>query len=140
GLLRLHEGDVPLARQAFYEALDRAPGHDMTALCYWWIARTHLDDADTAAARRALFRCSQAGAGAAGKPGRGKDDTAAAAALGLACAYLFDGQPRQAWEALNGVRQALQEPPFLVPATLLDGMARYELAGDDTKKREAVLA
>ena len=34
---------------------------------------------------------------------------------------------------------AVQEPPFLEPAAMLDGLARYQLAGDDSKRREAVL-
>jgi tetratricopeptide (TPR) repeat protein len=131
GLLRLQDGDLLLAREAFYQALDRAPGHEMTALCFWWIARTHLDEADTEAARRALLRCAQAGSG-------GKE-VAAAAGLGLACAHLYDGQPRPAWEALNAARQAVQEPPYLDPAALLDGLARYQLAGDNLKRREAAL-
>jgi flagellar basal-body rod protein FlgC len=140
GLLRLREGDLVRARQAFFQAIDRAPGHEMTSLCHWWIARTHLDEADAAGGRRALLRCVQAGSGTPARPARGKSDTLAAAGLALACAHLFDGQPRQAWEALHGVRAAVQEPPFLEPATLLDGIARYQLAGDDSKKREAVLA
>ena len=137
GLLWLAEGDLVRARQAFYQAIDRAPGHEMTALCYWWIARTHLDEADTTRSRQALHRCAQAGSSTKVLP-RGTD-TSAAAGLGLACAALYDGEPRLAWESLKAVRMAVQEPPFLEPAAMLDGLARYQLAGDDTKRREAVL-
>lgn len=132
GLLRLRKGERAAARHAFFQAIDRAPGHELTGLCYWWVGRSHLDEADVPSARNMLLRALAA------KADRATAQTRTAAALGLACASLFEEQPRSAWKALNEGRQGMQQPPFAEPAAVLDALARHELA-EDARRRSAVL-
>lgn len=129
GLLRLRQGAFASARDAFWQAIDRTPGHEMTSLCHWWIGRTHLDEGDAVGAQRPLLRALQPSS---------PQEVRTAAGLALVATFLYDNQPRQAWNTLQEQRRQVQGGPFLEMAAFLDGLARYQLA-DDAKKRATLL-
>lgn len=94
GLSELRDGNLPAARGRFLEVIDRGPKTDWAGLGRWWVARTHLDAGDTAAARKPLRMAFDGGA----------KDVRSAAALGLVAADLYDGDDDAAKSLLRSVR------------------------------------
>ena len=129
GVTRHQVGDRQQARDAFFWAVDRAPGGDLAQLAYVQIGRIYLEEADPGAAVRSLRR----GLMLASAP-----ETRATAGLMLAAAALLNDSPRSAYSALAEMGPAGNDEPFSRPAALLDALARYRLQRDPRKAgREA---
>ena len=94
GLCELKNGNLPAARSRFLDVIDRGPKSHWAGLGRWWVARTHLDVGDTAAARKPLRAAFDVGA----------KDVRSAAALGLVAADLLDGDEDAARSFLRTFR------------------------------------
>src|SRR4029079_628811 len=119
GLCWLRTGELSRARVALLRVVDRAPGDELAAIAWWYVARTHLDVGDVALAQRPLRR-------AAAGP---NPHVAAAAALGLSACHLLDGHDTEVHDDLaRAPRMALKSDVVRPDATLLDALARFRLA------------
>jgi tetratricopeptide (TPR) repeat protein len=114
GLIELSTGNMSLAQSRLLNAIDRAPGTQWADLCWWWIARSHLDVGDTASARKPLQHAQE---------GKSKS-VAAAADLGMIACALLEGEEDEAREILSSHRVHNGESHAAV-AEFFDALLRY---------------
>ncbi|MBX9582082.1 MAG: tetratricopeptide repeat protein [Gemmataceae bacterium] len=127
GLLELRDGNLPAARSRFLEVIDRGPRTPWADLGRWWVARTHLDAGDTAAARTPLRMAFD---------GPSKD-VRSAAALGLVAADLFDGDADAARSFLRSVRFGTGDADAAT-AGWFGAWLRYRVAPSDGRAAELI--
>lgn len=94
GLVELADSHPAAARARFLEVIDRGPRTAWAPLGQWWVARSHLDAGETAAARKPLAAALETGS----------KDVRSAAALGLTVADLLDGDAAAARSRLRTFR------------------------------------
>ena len=125
GLIQRQAGKNAVARQTFYQVVDRAPAHELTPLAYYHIGRLHLEDYEPDQAlsplRRALASCDSA--------------TKAVIAQTTAAAYLLANNPRAANRTLVENRPVLLEPNCFATTAFLDTLARYRMSTDKKRKQ-----
>jgi tetratricopeptide (TPR) repeat protein len=129
GIVQQQLEDAPAARAAFFQAIDRLPGNELTALSYLRIGRTLMDDGQIENSVSPLRRSISA---ASDSP------TRAMAVVCLAASYLLTDNPRAANQALVEHRELLKVEPFRSTAGFLDALAHFR-AGIDPReaRREA---
>lgn len=125
GLAELRDANTAVARGRFLEVIDRGPKTPWADLGRWWVARTHLDAGDTAAARKPL---RQAFDGAV-------KDVRSAAALGLVAADLFDGDADAARSRLRTHRFGTGDV-HAITAGWFNALLRYRTAPSDGRAAE----
>lgn len=123
GLLELLQQNGPAARARFLDVIDRAPETVWADYGWWWTARTHLDFAETAEARRAFETV---------RDGKTKLLVSAAALAGCVCA-LLDGDDDAAQEALHGERVANDESHIALEE-LFDLLLRYRKSPSEGRR------
>lgn len=128
GLVRARTGDRPLAREAFFRALDRNPNGPLAGLAYLHVGRLYLEEGNPALSARALRRTEATGANALLRT---------SAALLSAAAELLDDNPRAAHAAIAGAGLGIAEEPYVRPAALLDALCRYRACADPERKERA---
>lgn len=129
GMTQRRLGDWNAARMAFYQVVDRAPGHELTPLAYLRVGQMYLEEQKPLDAARVLNRATASGAGSPAKP---------AAVVTLAAAHLMNRNPRAASSAILENRAAVLREPYRSVAGFLDSLARYRAFTDHKEQqREA---
>jgi tetratricopeptide (TPR) repeat protein len=129
GLTHLRRGRLREARAAFYQVIDRAPGHEMTALAYLRIGRSHLEADEPAEALPPLRRALGIAAGSSTEP---------AAAVTLAATWLLTGKAAEAGSLIYDTRHLFGDDPYARCASFLAALARFRLAKEPNRaQREA---
>jgi tetratricopeptide (TPR) repeat protein len=119
GLALKRQGSPYAAVEAFYRAVDQAPGGELAPWSRLWIGRILLEQAEYDRAVVPLRRA----AAAAGHPAQGP------AVAYLAAAYLLADRPKEANEALFRARNLVAQEGTRAEVEVLDALARVRLAG-----------
>ncbi len=129
GMTHHRQAEFQAARVAFYNVVDRAPGHELAPLAYLRVGQTCLEEMNLKDAPRPLHRAVASGTGSSALP---------AAVVHLSAAYLLAGNPRAASAILLEQRSAVLREPYRSTAAFLDSFARFRATTDKKElQREA---
>jgi tetratricopeptide (TPR) repeat protein len=122
GLIELRQLDPHAAQARFLEVIDRGPGTRWADYAWWWIARSHLDAGDAAAAQKPLHTAL------AGKT----KEVASAAALGLCACHLLEGDDEGARAVLRTHRVGTREAHAAL-AEFFEALVRFRSSPSESR-------
>jgi tetratricopeptide (TPR) repeat protein len=129
GLVELNAGAFQTARSRFVDLVDRAPRSRWADYGWWWVARTHFDAGDLAAAKRSFESALR---------GRARE-VASAAALAVCVLELLDGTEDRARAALDGERGDMR-PQHAALREALEAVLRYRQTPTPARRTALIAA
>jgi tetratricopeptide (TPR) repeat protein len=125
GLIDLRAGNPAGARARFLEVIDRDPAGRWGSIGWWWVARSHLDVAETYPARAPLARARAAA----------RTEVASAALLATALADFLDGNDAEVSPVLRATRFP-NLPTHRLTAEWFQSLSRYRVAPSELRAKE----